>query len=169
MAAQVESQLGVALLAEGQSDEGEVLLQNTLSVKQEEGNRRSEGFSHQWLGRVAQARRDLAVASDRYRRALKLYRDVGDRPSIAAMLELFAELAMDEGQIQRSARLLGAADALRTGMNIGVPAIDRPPRERVAATIDAVLGAALFERERGAGRATPLDHAVEYALEGHDQ
>jgi predicted ATPase len=169
MAAQVESQLGVALLAEGQNEEGEALLRSTLFVKQEEGARRSEGFSHQWLGRVAHARRELAAALESYRQALKLYRDTGDWPSIATMLELFSELAMDEGHIQRAARLLGAADALRKGMNIGAAAIDRPPRERVAAAIEAVLDAALFERARAAGRATPPAEAVEYALEGHDQ
>jgi predicted ATPase/DNA-binding XRE family transcriptional regulator len=165
MAAHVETQLGVALLAIGQTDEAEALLLRTLSVKQEEGDGRSEGYSLQWLGRLAHTREDLAGASDRYRSALKLYRDAGDRPSIAITLDLFAELALDEGQTERAARLLGAVEALRTEMKIGVAEIDRPPRERV----EAVLDAALFERARGAGRATTLEQAVEYALEGHAQ
>jgi tetratricopeptide (TPR) repeat protein len=164
MVAHVEAQLGLALLAEGQYDEAEALFLRTVAIKQDDGDRRSEGFSQQKLGRVAHARGDFAGALDRYRRALTLYSDVGDRPSIATTLECFAELAMDEGKIRRAARLLGSADALRTGMNSDVAPIERPPRERVAAG-EAALGAAMFERARDAGQAMTLDQAVEYALE----
>jgi len=47
----------------------------TLTVKQEEGDRRSAGFSQQMLGRLARAHGDAAAARDRYRPALMLYGD----------------------------------------------------------------------------------------------
>ena len=116
------------------------------------------------LGRLARARGDAAAARDRYRLALKLYGDVGDRPSIASVLELFAELALDERQFPRAAQLLGASDALRTAMNIAGAAVDQPIRERLA-TAGEGFGAAEFERACAVGRAMTRAQAVEYALE----
>ena len=159
-----EGQLGRVLFAEGQHNEAAALFQMTLTVKQEEGDRRSEGFSQQMLGRLARMRGDAAAARDRYRLALKLYGDVGDRPSIATVLDLFVELALDEGHVARAARLSGASDALRTAMNIPVAPVDQPIRARIATAADA-FGAAEFERRCAVGRAMTLVQAVEYALE----
>src|SRR5438876_1583381 len=53
------------------------------------------------LGRLARMRGDAAAARDHYRLALKLYGDVSDQPSIATVLDLRVELALDEGQVAR--------------------------------------------------------------------
>ena len=74
-----------------------------------------------------------------------------------------------EGEMQRSALLLGAAEGLLEEVgariyNYYLP--DRSLYERTVATVRSQLGEESFEQTRAGGRAMTFEQAIEYALEG---
>ena len=64
------------------------------------------------LGHIARITGDLTQAKQIYRQTIPRFQDMGNRGAVAHQLECFAFIAISEGQPQRAARLLGAAEAL---------------------------------------------------------
>jgi hypothetical protein len=66
---------------------------------------------------------------------------------------------------ERTARLLGAAEALRAAIGLPLPPAERPDYERTVAAARAQLDEAAFATAWAQGRAMSLDQLVAYALE----
>jgi predicted ATPase/class 3 adenylate cyclase len=125
---------------------------------------------------VLASRSDLAHAlrrGGRLERAAELYREtiggwvrLGHRGAVASQLENVAFLAIDRGDLDRAARLLGAADAIRADA-MAQPAFDEEPEiagfvERLRAAMPAEAFVAGWE----AGRGLTQGDAVALALAG---
>ena len=78
---------------------------------------------------------DLALARRHHTEAVLLAMSSSDQPVIAMVLVGVADLAMREGDPDRAARLLGAADGIRGDVDRSVPDV-----ERVTAETRAALG-----------------------------
>ena len=90
-----------------------------------------------------------------------------DKANLAYLLEALAAVTALGGEAQRSALLLGAAEALLEEVgarvyNYYIP--DRSVYERTTANVHAQLGEEGFEEARSKGRAMTFEQAVEYAL-----
>jgi hypothetical protein len=72
--------------------------------------------------------------------------------------------AAEMGRLERAARLLGAAEALRKAIGASVYEVDRADHERAAASIRSGSGAKGLDRAWAEGRAMTLEQAIEYAL-----
>jgi DNA-binding CsgD family transcriptional regulator len=92
-------------------------------------------------------------------------RDLGDRWRAASVLEGLAEALGTEGRYERSARLLGAADALREAIGAPVPPCERAGRERTESSVRGRMGDAQFSRLRAEGRTMALEETFSRALE----
>ena len=77
------------------------------------------------LGTVAHAQGDDGRATALYEESLTLCRELGDKHGLAECLEGLAGVAVAQQHLERAARLLGAAAALREA--IGAPL---SPREQ---------------------------------------
>jgi tetratricopeptide (TPR) repeat protein len=115
------------------------------------------------LGNVARDQGDYASARVLYAESLAINRELGDAWQLAYLVEDIGVLAALDAMFLRALRLLGAADALREA--ISAP---RSPNEQAA--LDRYLTPAVsalteVDREdaRRAGRAMPLDQALDYA------
>ena len=88
----------------------------------------------------------------------------------AYALEVFAWLAADAGRYQRTAWLLGAAQALweRTGGRLSGSAVLIGYHERSAATAKGALGTARYAELHAAGATRPLQQIAALALAGAD-
>jgi tetratricopeptide (TPR) repeat protein len=84
---------------------------------------------------------------------------------IAWGLEGVAAVAAGEGQAERAAHLLGAAEALFEALSAGLPPTQRVVHDRTAEAARAALGEEAFAAAWAAGRAMSLDEAVRVALE----
>jgi hypothetical protein len=98
-----------------------------------------------------------------------LSEEVGDRANLAHCLDGLATVAGAQGEVERSARLSGAAEGLHQA--VGVPAYiyyepHRSLYERTVTAVRSRLGETAFERARSEGRAMSFELAVAYALEG---
>ncbi len=120
------------------------------------------------LGKIACVQKAYDEARGFYQKTLKIFEELGDRYSIACNLEAQASLAAEQMQIERAARLWGAAQALRKELNTPMPPADYSQFETqvkniwenlaVSAQLDAKFSAA-WE----AGGAMLLADLVAYA------
>ena len=76
------------------------------------------------LGKIACAQKAYEEARSFYQKTLKIFEELGDRYSMACNLEAQASLAAEQMQIERAARLWGAAQALRKELNTPMPPAD---------------------------------------------
>ena len=99
---------------------------------------------------------DLVLARDRHAEALRLAVQSRDAPVVALVLEGVADLVLREGDPERAALLLGAADAVR-----GLRDLSTPDRARIAEEARAALGDAGFEAAYGRAAGLTVTGAVE--------
>jgi hypothetical protein len=116
------------------------------------------------LGTVAREEGDLAGAATLYREGLAQRH--GPEPSWEQgdSLDGLAAVAVARGQPVRAARLLGAADAVRTALAMQLLPIERPGHDEPARAARAALGEAAFAAALAAGQALSPEEAVAYAL-----
>jgi non-specific serine/threonine protein kinase len=72
------------------------------------------------------------------------------------------------GQPERAARLIGAAERAFEAIGVGPQPADVPEYERYIAAVRAQLDESAFEAALAEGRAMTVEQAVAYALEGTD-
>src|SRR5262245_43744905 len=115
------------------------------------------------LAEVAAARRRFDTAAQLYADALRRLAGYGDRRGVARCLTGIAAIAVERGELEAAAKLVGAAAALdrHQGLPPGGGGILRPAtvRER----LDPALGTARAERAVRAGMSIDLDTAVALA------
>ena len=78
--------------------------------------------------------------------------------------EVFAYLAAAEGQMERAARLLGAAEAAREELGYPLPISARVDHDPAMAALRASLAEATLARLWAEGRAMSMEQAIAYAL-----
>ncbi len=139
------------------------LYEESLSIQQELGDRRGIAASQQNLAKVAFSQGAAVRANSLYRESLVTSRELGYQEGVAKGLKGLASVIGE--QEQKSARLFGAAEALRE--KIGAPML---PNERLQYKMPlieacAALGKVAFSAAWEEGRALTWEQAVEYALD----
>ena len=97
--------------------------------------------------------------------ALAIERRLENRDNLLYLLDGLACHAAMAGRTQRAARLLGAAESLRTETGIRLMRHMEPLLAQARETISASLGPRALESETQAGRRMASDEAIAYALE----
>jgi predicted ATPase/class 3 adenylate cyclase len=117
--------LGLVTLGRGDVDAAQRLLDDGLALSRDLTDRRNVAKALYGLGDVARARGDLADAAARYSEGLTMAAEYGFRWLAALFLERLAGLMTSAGSPEQSARLFGAADALRQAIGAPMPAYFR--------------------------------------------
>jgi predicted ATPase/DNA-binding SARP family transcriptional activator/Tfp pilus assembly protein PilF len=142
------------------------LLEEAARVAGGDRDGRTLAHVHVHLARVAREEGDVAAASSyslqAHRRSAGL-RSPADVVT-AEWLEGVGATVAAAGDGRRGARLLGAADALRTALGVPVPPHERPAHDRDVAALRKALGPSRFGAAWKAGRALPLDAALDEAV-----
>jgi predicted ATPase/class 3 adenylate cyclase len=116
------------------------------------------------LGHIKRMKGDLAGAEQVYRRTIVAYREMDHASAVAHQLECMGIVAENLGQSTRAARLLGAAQAIRTAVQIN----RLPPEQIEFDQTLAQLLEAMKEEERdqvmAEGRKMSLDEAISFAV-----
>jgi predicted ATPase/transcriptional regulator with XRE-family HTH domain len=121
------------------------------------------------LAQLALTRNDLTLATRTLEEGIRLSEQTKDRANLAHFLEVLASITSSQGEAERSALLLGAAES--SLQEVGAPVYnfyvpDPELQERAVAEALAALGEAAFEEARTRGRDMNFELAVEYALKG---
>jgi predicted ATPase/class 3 adenylate cyclase len=117
------------------------------------------------LGEVALYERDREDAALRYRHALALAREAGAKPTIAEAVYGLAAVAAIDGDAERSARLWGAADAIKQSTGSPLSTDEQSIIERYLESARSAAAGDVHRTARAAGRSMTLDEGIAYALE----
>jgi DNA-binding CsgD family transcriptional regulator len=132
-------------------------------VYHELGDRLNTALTLNYLGIVACDRGDRAGAAARFAAGLPLWTQLGDLWPLADWLAGVATLAVRCGAPERAARLFGAAEALCVELGHAFSLPERASFERAIAAARTALGEAEFAGGLAAGRALPLEQALDEA------
>ena len=158
------SNLAAVANLRGDYERGRRLNEEALSLARAAGDLDQTIISLHNLGRAALAQNGGDEARRFFDESLRLGFELGYRELVATCLEGLAELACREGDLGRSARLLGAAEAVLTDMGVHLGPEEQEGYESTLATLSATLGADRLDTLRAEGAALPLDDAVALAL-----
>ena len=156
--------LGAALRLRGDLDRAAAALEEGLALSRSIGNTWGVGIALQDLAQVARERGEQHRAAALFAECMAGAREIADSRRVAECLEGFAELAAEASQAERATRLLGAAQALRDANGSAVESLDRAIHAHSVAAARQALGEAAFTAAWNAGRALPLERAIEEAL-----
>jgi tetratricopeptide (TPR) repeat protein len=165
--AEMHSNLGWVADTQGDLDRAEAAYEEALARQADLPVVVAEQLTR--LGKVAWRRGELGRAAALEREALVLLRGLGRHHSSATVaLECLAMTLAAAGQGEQSARLLGAAAALRETVGYPQKTLRRQEMEEAVAPARAALGETAWQAAFAAGCALSLDKAIAEALGGLD-
>jgi tetratricopeptide (TPR) repeat protein len=141
------------------------LLREALALQRAQGERNGAAIS---LHNLARAELHLGHREEGARllaEALREGTDLGYREIIAYCLEGLGELALAQGDCERSAVLVGAGGALFAELGVALASDDAETYEAALAALRRRLGADGLEARLAEGAVLPLPDAVALALE----
>lgn len=103
--------LGQAFLAAGDGDNAAKYAEMALALSRTLNRPESEAMYLPVLAQAAAMRGDISGSREFYRQALSIAYRIGDNRQILSLLETFAGILCEEGDIERSALLGGAVDS----------------------------------------------------------
>ncbi len=116
------------------------------------------------LGHALRTAGKLDEAEAVYRETIHGWERLGNRGAIANQLEGFAFLAVVRGQLERAARLLGAAEALREASGATMVHYEREEYEAVTADLRSRLDGPTRSAEWASGRSMEMPAAIALAI-----
>jgi predicted ATPase/class 3 adenylate cyclase len=154
------------LVALGELEVVEPMAREALADAERQDDLRSAHFAHHFLADCALIRRDGASAVPRYRRALELAIELGDRAETTFEIQGVAMAAAGVSLATRALRLGGAAAAELDSLGIDYTGIRfwSSLLDQYLGRARAELGAEAAEAAWQEGRRTDLEAAIEEAL-----
>jgi tetratricopeptide (TPR) repeat protein len=116
------------------------------------------------LGHLALQQQDYALAKERYREALTLYRRFDSPTYIARCLEGVAAAVCAEGRFAQATRLCAAAAAIREQTQTALLPVEREAFEQIVATAKAALDEQAFGRDWKSGKMLTQDEVIDDAV-----
>jgi predicted ATPase/DNA-binding SARP family transcriptional activator len=156
--------LGRVAHIQGDDDRAVALLEESVTWFRKVRDRLGLAWALHHLGIATHAQGNYTRATALLHEALVLQQQHDHKSQIAETLEGFAQIASGHGQAARAARLLGAADGLRTAIGAPRPPGEHAPYERIVAGVRAQLDQETFVAAWTAGRAMTLEQAAAFAL-----
>jgi len=158
-------------LLRGESARAAALLSESLALRRQLDEPRGVALGLVGLGLVAWFQGDHGAAVARARESLVAFRDLGIRGAASQALELCAWWVTAHGELERAARLLGAAEGLWAGdaASTGPAPHLQSEHQRAVTALRAGLDATTVAQAWAAGRALPLEEAVACALSATEE
>lgn len=156
--------LGEIARYRGLYDEARAHYEESLALFRQAGDMLGIQIELHNLGYVLKRQRDLRGAAEAFAESLDLSRDLGIRMGIASCIGGLAGVLAAQGEPTRAARLFGAAEALREAIAFPMEVVDRAELDADVETIHVGSGEVVHSTAWQAGRALPLEQAIEEAL-----
>jgi predicted ATPase/DNA-binding SARP family transcriptional activator/DNA-binding CsgD family transcriptional regulator len=156
--------LGHATLALGDPERATVLFEESLARYREVGDDQGATISLINLGLAALTRGDHGRTTELLLESLTLLREVESKLLMVEWLEVMAGAAGARGQVQRAARLWGAAQTFRQDMGAPLPSDELAMLEPYLSSARSLVEEKVWEVARTEGRTMTHERAVEYAL-----
>ncbi|WP_281286971.1 helix-turn-helix transcriptional regulator [Nonomuraea turkmeniaca] len=151
-------------LSEGDLDIVRSVSAQGVRLSREAGDLYSLGMMSLNLGAATLIAGDLDGAKPLLAEALRIAHRIDDRVAQYCLLDALAYQAARAGRPRLAARLLGAAETVRTGAGASILPYLAPLVTQAGESATAALGAAGFEAELEAGNRLGIDAAIRLAL-----
>jgi len=148
-----------AFLQQGDTIKARSLLEESMVLSREIGER-NVAWLLIVLGRVAESLGDYTAACTLYEESLATGREADDKLNIAFCLEGLADVVAIQGEPAWSARLWGAAEALRDAIGAPLPPVYHTDYDRSVAAARAQLGEKSFAAAWAEGRSMTPEQAL---------
>jgi predicted ATPase/class 3 adenylate cyclase len=149
----------------GDLDKATNLVTEALELQRRHQPLWGTSFSLALLGEIALERSDLPAASAYYSESIALAQALGDTTFLGAGLAAIGTIAADLGQAERSARLLGAAEAVYQVAGAWSFIAARNQNRQAIDTARAALGEEAFAAAWAHGRRLSREQATAEALQ----
>jgi predicted ATPase len=157
--------IGMAERMRGDLDTAQRYFEEGLVLFRQLRSKHFENVMQSELGHIARQKSDFVKSLEIYRNTIRRWQELGSRAAIANQLECFAFLSLAQGQLQRAARLFGAAEDLREKIKTDMTPHERLEYERSVAQLRSKLAEAELKTYWEEGRALNMEQAVQFALE----
>lgn len=161
--------VGFLAAMSGDTTEAGARLADSVALFEQIGDRRFANFARSELAHLLRRQGHDHEAEQLYREAIRIWLDLGHQAAVAHQLESLAMVATAQGQPQRAARLLGAADALRAVTMSAMTEAERKEYGRTVSALRTQLDEVTFRAAWGSGRAMTLDQVIAEALAAHGE
>jgi non-specific serine/threonine protein kinase len=158
--------MAVGAMREGRIDEARVQFTELVQAFVEIGDKHRVNMIRSELAHIERSEGETAQAASMYRETIVEWQRLGHRAAVAHQLECFAALAREAGRDENSARLFAAAEVLREGIRIEMTESERIEHQAELTALRSSLDERTFEAAWAAGRALPMEQAVEEAVQG---
>lgn len=156
--------LGVFALAQGDMDRARQFFEQDLVMFRELGDKSGIALSFQYQGYFAQLQGDNTQAQSFFEEGLTLAQETGPRWISSNYLLGLAGVHASRGQLERAARLCGAAKAQSAAGASFWDAFECSYYEHIVTLARASLGEEAFATAQAEGQALTLEQATTYAL-----
>src|SRR5947209_6625824 len=153
--------LGEVARLEGNLAEARELFEESLDLAQESGWRTVLWWPVHSLGALARSEGRRDEARERLSEAIALCPKLARGPRLSDCIEDLAGVALDEGDLERAAVLLGAADALPRAAATPLPPAMRSGVDELVSAVRDQLGPEAFEQRWTDGQLLSAEAAVE--------
>jgi predicted ATPase/DNA-binding SARP family transcriptional activator len=151
-------------LMRGDYEQAAALLEETLVLTEDLGNRMGHLWTRVHLGHIALRAGDLTEARATFAETAQNFHKDGSTIGVVFTLEGLAGLSVAVGKPERAATLIGWTDATREQIINPRPFLEQANVDRDIAAIMAKIGSSAFEVAYDSGREMTLDEAVALAL-----
>jgi predicted ATPase/DNA-binding SARP family transcriptional activator len=151
-------------LMRGDYEQAAALLEETLVLTEDLGNRMGHLWTRVHLGHIALRAGDLTEARATFAETAQNFHKDSSTIGVVFTLEGLAGLSVAVGKPERAATLIGWTDATREQIINPRPFLEQANVDRDIAAIMAKIGSSAFEVAYDSGREMTLDEAVELAL-----
>jgi predicted ATPase/class 3 adenylate cyclase len=156
---------GQIALRKGQFSEAIAYYEESIDVYGAQGNSFFANVARSDSGHVYRNMGDLDKAIEIYTETILIWQDLGHRGAVANQLECFGFIAVEVGQWERAAKLLGAAEALREAADTPMLIYEQKEYDQYLARLKEGAEEDQLEKAWGDGRQLGMAEAVAFALE----
>jgi predicted ATPase/DNA-binding CsgD family transcriptional regulator/class 3 adenylate cyclase len=124
-----------------------------------------------WLALVQMHMGNLLTARKHYEEVVRSFHEIGSQTILIDALEGLAGIATKRGDMERAAKIFGAAESLRETLGYPVSPADRPILERLIDETRSMMNKDEFTKAWSDGRNLEVDgleKVIEFALEPED-
>ena len=166
ISAHCQSRLGVLATMTGSSEEAKTLFDEALPVHQRIGDQTCTALIHTYMGELLTDEGDYAEAAERLILGVKGYHDLNNPWGMGNSVRRMGWLALAEDELERAARLLGAADGFPDDVGRSISVHDAERNEDLTARLRDMIGAEQLDHWWAEGKGMNWDERVSYALGG---
>ncbi len=116
------------------------------------------------LGHIARIKGEIAESKQIYQQTIRRFQELGNRGAITHQLECFGFIALAEEEPQNTAKLFGAAEALREKIDSPMTDMERIEYEQSASQLRSMLPDADFNTLWAEGKSMTMEQAIQLAL-----